>query len=556
MATKYHWQQTVSHAGLNKYRVVKAATRHELEEKVEALRAQWDEQWERQLERKKKQADRVAKIQNDMEAVSFAEKQTQLADSLQVSLDHLLLSNLHPQGLLIDEFKDFSEFSEPCPKKPELEELPPEPQISDKKYHPNPSFFTKIFKAKMEEFTQNNIARFEMDHDTWEKLKKDIEELNLSDEQKYQDDLSSWESRKKEFEQKQSEQNEKADMFFEDFQQRKPEAVERYFALVLEKITFPFDYSISSEIEYKSDSKLLVVDLFLPTINDLPNRKSVSYIKSKKEFKETFQSESYMKKKYDSVIYQIVLLTLNYIFTLSSDQQMIDTAVINGKISTIDKATGQEIEPYVLSIHVSRTSFENINLIGVDPKTWFKSAKGVSAASLATTTPVAPMVNMSRDDKRFIEGYNVADTLDKNINLAAIDWQDFENLIRELFEKEFNTSGGEVKITQASRDGGVDAVAFDPDPIRGGKIVIQAKRYTNVVGVSAVRDLYGTVLNEGATKGILVTTSNYGNDAYQFAQGKPITLMNGANLLYLLEKHGYSAKIDLKEAKHILHNEK
>ena len=108
-----------------------------------------------------------------------------------------------------------------------------------------------------------------------------------------------------------------------------------------------------------------------------------------------------------------------------------------------------------------------------------------------------------------------------------------------------------LKITQASRDGGVDAVAFDPDPIRGGKIVIQAKRYTNVVGVSAVRDLYGTVMNEGATKGILVTTSNYGNDAYEFAKGKPLTLMNGANLLYLLEKHGHKAKIDLQEAKEL-----
>jgi len=48
------------------------------------------------------------------------------------------------------------------------------------------------------------------------------------------------------------------------------------------------------------------------------------------------------------------------------------------------------------------------------------------------------------------------------------------------------------KVTQASRDGGVDAVAFDPDPIRGGKIVIQAKRYAYTVGVSARRDLYGT----------------------------------------------------------------
>ena len=90
---------------------------------------------------------------------------------------------------------------------------------------------------------------------------------------------------------------------------------------------------------------------------------------------------------------------------------------------------------------------------------------------------------------------------------------------------------------------------FDPDPIRGGKIIIQAKRYTNVVGVSAVRDLYGTLLNEGAMKGILVTTSYYGNDAYNFAEGKPIQLINGAQLLGLLEKHGHKARINLQEAK-------
>src|SRR5207248_6252118 len=115
------------------------------------------------------------------------------------------------------------------------------------------------------------------------------------------------------------------------------------------------------------------------------------------------------------------------------------------------------------------------------------------------------------------------------------DWEEFEHLIRELFEQEFATAGGEVRVTQASRDHGVDAIAFDPDPIRGGKIVIQAKRYTNTVDVSAVRDLYGTVLNEGANKGILVTTADYGPDAYQFAADKPLTLLNGANLLTCLQ---------------------
>ena len=149
-------------------------------------------------------------------------------------------------------------------------------------------------------------------------------------------------------------------------------------------------------------------------------------------------------------------------------------------------------------------------------------------------------------------GYSVIDAVDDSINLAAMDWQDFENLVREIFEEEFRANGGEVHITQASRDGGVDAVAFDPDPIRGGKIVIQAKRYTNVVGVSAVRDLYGTVINEGATKGILVTTSNFGNDAYEFIKDKPLTLMNGAQLLGLLQTHGHKARINLKEAKDLL----
>jgi restriction system protein len=118
-----------------------------------------------------------------------------------------------------------------------------------------------------------------------------------------------------------------------------------------------------------------------------------------------------------------------------------------------------------------------------------------------------------------------------------------------VFEKEFSADGSEVKITQASRDGGVDAVAFDPDPIRGGKIVIQAKRYTNTVSVSAVRDLYGTNMNEGANKGILVSTADYGPDAYEFAKGKPITLLNGNELLFLLQKHGHKARINLVEAR-------
>ena len=121
---------------------------------------------------------------------------------------------------------------------------------------------------------------------------------------------------------------------------------------------------------------------------------------------------------------------------------------------------------------------------------------------------------------------------------------EFEFLITNLFEK----MGLETRQTQASRDGGVDCVAYDNRPIFGGKVIIQAKRYKHTVGVSAVRDLFGTLQNEGASKGILVTTSGYGKAAFDFVAGKPLELLEGSHLLYLLEQHaGIKAKIEAPE---------
>ncbi len=100
--------------------------------------------------------------------------------------------------------------------------------------------------------------------------------------------------------------------------------------------------------------------------------------------------------------------------------------------------------------------------------------------------------------------------------------------------------GTEVNVTQSSRDGGVDAIAFDSDLIRGGKFIIQAKRYNNVIPISAVRDLDGTMINEGATKGILVTTNHFGSDSQNFAKDKSLSLIDGQNLIYMMKKYGYN----------------
>ena len=302
--------------------------------------------------------------------------------------------------------------------------------------------------------------------------------------------------------------------------------------------------------EYVPGTKILIVDYLLPAPKDLPRVKEVKYVQSRNEEVEVYLSDKEFSQIYDDVLYRLCLRTLYQLFEMD-EADALSAIVFNGWVESVDKATGKDTKGCVISVHAKKEEFQKINLFKVDPKACFKALKGIGSSTLHSLTPIAPVLKINREDKRFVASYAVAGQLDERTNLAAMDWEDFEHLIRELFEKEFSKPGCEVKVTQASRDGGVDSVVFDSDPIHGGKTVIQAKRYTNTVGVAAVRELYGTVLNEGAMKGILVTTADYGPDAYEFAKGKPLVLLNGANLLHLLEKHGHKAKIDIQEAKRI-----
>lgn len=345
------------------------------------------------------------------------------------------------------------------------------------------------------------------------------------------------------FESAQKEKIEKANNYRQSYIEN--DAVADFLGFILNDSFYPFEFDCRPRIEYSEESKLLIVDYYLPTIDEIPNIKEIKKYQTKRD-EIKYLSKTELNRLYDELIYKIIIRSVAEIFHFD-ELKRVDTVCFNGRVESRNPATGQLMDNCILSVQINRQEFETIDLNYVDCKACFKHFKGVSGAKLHDQSPVVPLIQLDKTDKRFIESHNVA--INESTNLATMEWGEFEHLVRELFDLEFNVNGGEVKITQASRDGGVDAVAFDPDSIRGGKIVIQAKRYTNTVGVSAVRDLYGTVINEGANKGILITTSDYGADSYNFAKGKPITLLNGGHLLFLLEKHNKKARIDLKEAK-------
>jgi restriction system protein len=209
-------------------------------------------------------------------------------------------------------------------------------------------------------------------------------------------------------------------------------------------------------------------------------------------------------------------------------------------VETTDPGSGRRIRPCLVTVRTTRESFSELDLSHVEPLACLKHLSAGVSKSPSELLPVRPVLEFSMVDPRFVAETDALSELDQRPNLMDLSFLEFEALIQNLFTK----MGLEARQTRPSRDGGVDCVAWDPRPIFGGKVVIQAKRYKNTVGVSAVRDLFGTLQNEGASKGILVTTSGYGQASFDFAKNKPIELIDGSNLLYLLAEHaGIEAKI-------------
>lgn len=338
--------------------------------------------------------------------------------------------------------------------------------------------------------------------------------------------------------------NQKIDFIHEAYRAGEPDAVGSFFDLIFERSEYPEGFPGQWKVAYLPESRQIIVDFDLPTLDaSVPAIERYRYTKSTDQITETRKSQKVRQSLYAALVSQSVLRRLYDVFT-SDCEHIVEVAAINAFVDTIDPSTGQRVRPCVVSVRTTREEFEKLDLRRVDPSACLKRLNAAVSRSPSELAAVKPIVDINMADPRFVQESDVLSTLDTRPNLMDLTPGEFESLITNLFQK----MGLETKLTQASRDGGVDCVAFDPRPVLGGKVVVQAKRYKNTVGVSAVRDLFGTMHNEGASKGILVTTSGYGTAAYEFANGKPIELLSGSNLLYLLKEHaGIDATIVVPE---------
>lgn len=321
----------------------------------------------------------------------------------------------------------------------------------------------------------------------------------------------------------------------EGVRRRDPDSVVDYFSAALyASRAWPEGLPRQVTAAYDPAAGQLVLDWELPAYSVVPEVKSVRYMPTADQDKETPRPVGQRRSLYREVLAQCMLLVLHELFA-ADELGALESVTLNGFVDGHDPTTGRPGHIYLATVMAPGSTFRDLRLAQVDAGSCFADAlRGQLSARPDQLASVRP----SRRPREVGNGV-VTHGRDEDPDLYEMDPIAFENLVADLFR----AMGMQAVTTQRSNDGGVDVDALDPTPIRGGKIVVQVKRYRNTVPPTAVRDLYGTVQDAGANKGVLVTTSKFGPGSHTFANGKPLELISGTELVDLLHRHGLRGRL-------------
>jgi hypothetical protein len=148
--------------------------------------------------------------------------------------------------------------------------------------------------------------------------------------------------------------------------------------------------------------------------------------------------------------------------------------------------------------------------------------------------------------------------LSGNLDILTIGHREFEQFLQILFQRE----GYRVDLTQQSRDGGIDLVAFS-DLTTSDGLLIQAKHSAGTVGIGVVRELIGARFLAGSDlSGHVLTVATTGRfskvaqDA-QMLHPNEIKLIDYQNLMARLSGYRNAGKADIAgralDMSHALH---
>ena len=114
-------------------------------------------------------------------------------------------------------------------------------------------------------------------------------------------------------------------------------------------------------------------------------------------------------------------------------------------------------------------------------------------------------------------------------SVRDLSWQQFEHLVSEAYRRRGYTTR---VVGSPSGDGGVDIELARP----GETVLVQCKHWKAwSVGVTTVRELLGVVVSRRATRGILVTSGRFTEEAQRFGDlNSQVELVDGTRLTAMI----------------------
>ena len=137
-------------------------------------------------------------------------------------------------------------------------------------------------------------------------------------------------------------------------------------------------------------------------------------------------------------------------------------------------------------------------------ETLYKSSEATEGASDGSLV----VTDINKELKKYFRDYP-----EKLYDLSP---RKFEELIASILED----LGFDVQLTQATRDGGSDIIAYIRNAVCEYLTLVECKKYDpkNKVGVGIIREVTGVHHMKRATKSIIVTTSFFSADAIKEAK--------------------------------------
>lgn len=308
-------------------------------------------------------------------------------------------------------------------------------------------------------------------------------------------------------------------------------SVEEYLKQVLRRVPLPKDLPHEVDVTFNPRAEQAIVRIELPPHNIVPTVATYKYLSTKDEERTTARPKADVQSQYRRIISQVALLCVRDVF---DGDPALQSVGLNGHTHAVNPATGEQEFPCLISMDVAREDFPaDDNLSKVTPEACVRHLKAIVSNHPYELEPIEPILDFDLSKFSFVDGFDAVATLDSRPDLMDMSPTNFEHLVRQIFEAQ----GAEGWTTQQSKDDGVDAVIVQRKALMGGLSIVQAKRYSKVIGVSHIRELAGAMEEKKAGWGILITTSWFASGCRKKARehGR-MELIDGEGLVHLIKE--------------------